>query len=183
MLGRVSRIRTVTGIVATAVLSCGAPGVPSDPTAVDRLCTSACARRSQCLAGEPSMDTCRADCSAHRGRWAQFGGGERKYWRDDYVAAVVQCTNSAGCEVIDDDTRYRGQCWADTEVAPSALAHDFCERLDREVHECGGLRNPRCLDRFGAMSDAALKGLTRCIDQDCREAVRCWSAFLASAQD
>ncbi len=179
MVGRVARVVTGIGVAASAVLSCGESRIPSDPAAVDRLCTSACVRRSQCIAGEPPLDSCRAECAAHRGRWAQFGGDERQYWRDDYVTAIVHCTESAGCEVINDDTQYRGRCWADTEVEPSELARDFCQRLDGKVRECGGQRNPQCLDRFGAMSDAALKGLNRCMDQDCKEAPRCWSGFLS----
>jgi hypothetical protein len=179
-----ARVPLATTIAAfAAILACGQPAIPADSAAVDHLCTSACTRRAQCLAGEPPLETCRADCAAHRGRWAQFGGDERNYWRSDYVAAVVHCTDKVACDVIDDGARYRGECLGDTEVQPNDVARDFCERLDRKLHECGGRPSPRCLDRFGMMSDAALKGLIRCIDQECRESARCWSAFLSSNQN
>jgi hypothetical protein len=179
MGGRTARVLVATAIGGAAVLACGGPRFPSDPTAVDRICTAACNRRATCVAGEPPPDQCRESCAAHRGRWAQLGGEERKYWRQDYVAAIVHCTDTIGCAFIDDRTRYFAQCYNDTQPDPTERATEFCERLSTKVGECGGTRDPQCVRRFGAMSDPALDALISCIDSDCKVATRCWSDALS----
>ena len=175
---RTSRI-LVAAAIGGAAFACGGSQFPSDPTAVDRLCTAVCNRRAHCLAGEPPLDSCREACAAHKGKWAQLGGEERKYWRQDYVAAVVHCTETMDCGFIDNSTRYLGECWADTQPAPTERANDFCEQLSRKVGECGGTRDPQCAQRFGVMSDPALDALISCIDSDCKVATRCWSEALS----
>ena len=167
----------LTAPLALLLLFACTPEFPSDATIPDRMCNAMCARHVQCQPSKWTDAQCRASCLDDPGRRPKFGGRERVYWREDYVDAIVHCTEAASCDVLEDEPLYRSQCFGDTLPAPSPLAQRACTALNAKYKECGGARpSERCVEQFSGIRDDVLKSAVTCLtDQGCRWGVECWN--------
>jgi hypothetical protein len=141
-----------------------------------------CARHVECQPSKWNEAQCQSACVADSGPKTKYGGGGRRYFTQDYVDAILHCTASASCDVVEEEPRYRSQCYGDTQPPPSAYANRVCSQLRAKFKECGGAPpHEACIEELGGIRDEVLKGAARCLaDDGCGWGIQCWNEWAKS---
>jgi hypothetical protein len=178
--------RAFAALVTTVTLvACVEPEFPHDGTIAARVCNAVCARHVACQPSKWNEQACESSCLAHRTEaWKYAGGHERKYWREDYVDAVLQCTQAASCDDVESERAYFSRCFNDTRPPPSDAANRYCAAYRESVRACGGDKaGADCAGNYGQFSDGVLNELTTCLKSGCRASSQCTSAFVTSVDE